>query len=91
MTIGELNVIAIFLFRGEKNNVCSSYVASYVEKENNRVSYFLFQGDSVSMGNCLTGHAADDLSLLHEESDHVSDRLGPPPPYQVKNDNKDCT
>ncbi|XP_022087753.1 RING finger protein 11-like [Acanthaster planci] len=34
------------------------------------------------MGNCLTGHAADDLSLLHEESDRVSERLGPPPPYQ---------
>ena len=35
------------------------------------------------MGNCLTGHGADDMSLLHEESERVSERLGPPPPYQV--------
>ncbi|XP_033113353.1 RING finger protein 11-like [Anneissia japonica] len=34
------------------------------------------------MGNCLTGQSADDLSLLHNDSDVEHDRLGPPPPYQ---------
>lgn len=39
------------------------------------------------MGNCLQGHTADDISLLHDESDVVNERLGPPPPYQVRNFN----
>ncbi|XP_072023622.1 RING finger protein 11-like [Amphiura filiformis] len=34
------------------------------------------------MGNCLQGHTADDISLLHDETDVVNERLGPPPPYQ---------
>ncbi|XP_071492466.1 RING finger protein 11-like [Diadema antillarum] len=33
------------------------------------------------MGNCLQGQTADDISLLHDDTE-VHERLGPPPPYQ---------